>query len=96
LTFDIEGMGALNGDLSKIELYYRLGARQMLIAYNLNNDAGGGPAFSVTALFHERYCAVSTPGSQVAATIQRIGSGSHCPALVRTTKERWSSGNLAK
>lgn len=24
LTFDIEGMGALNGDLSMIELYYRL------------------------------------------------------------------------
>jgi membrane dipeptidase len=42
LTFDIEGMGALNGDLSMIELYYRLGVRQMLIAYNLNNDAGGG------------------------------------------------------
>ena len=42
LTFDIEGMGALNGDLSMVELYYRLGVRQMLIAYNLNNDAGGG------------------------------------------------------
>jgi membrane dipeptidase len=42
LTYDIEGMGALNGDLSMIELYYRLGVRQMLIAYNLNNDAGGG------------------------------------------------------
>jgi membrane dipeptidase len=42
LTFDIEGMGALNGDLSMVGLYYRLGVRQMLIAYNLNNDAGGG------------------------------------------------------
>ncbi len=42
LTFDIEGMGALNGDVSMVELYYRLGVRQMLIAYNLNNDAGGG------------------------------------------------------
>jgi membrane dipeptidase len=42
LTFDIEGMGALNGDISMVELYYRLGVRQMLIAYNLNNDAGGG------------------------------------------------------
>jgi membrane dipeptidase len=42
LTFDIEGMGSLNGDLALVELYYRLGVRQMLIAYNLNNDAGGG------------------------------------------------------
>jgi membrane dipeptidase len=42
VTFDIEGMGSLNGDLSMVELYYRLGVRQMLIAYNLNNDAGGG------------------------------------------------------
>jgi membrane dipeptidase len=42
VTYDLEGMGALNGDLSMVELYYRLGVRQMLIAYNLNNDAGGG------------------------------------------------------
>jgi membrane dipeptidase len=42
VTYDIEGMGALNGDLAMVELYYRLGVRQMLIAYNLNNDAGGG------------------------------------------------------
>jgi membrane dipeptidase len=35
-------MGALNGDLSLVELYYRLGVRQMAIAYNRNNDAGGG------------------------------------------------------
>jgi len=42
LTYDIEGMGALNGDLSMVEFYYRQGVRQMLIAYNINNDAGGG------------------------------------------------------
>lgn len=42
LTYDIEGMGSLNGDLAMVEMYYRLGVRQMLIAYNLNNDAGGG------------------------------------------------------
>ena len=40
VDFDIEGMGSLNGDVSMVELYYRLGVRQMLIAYNLNNDAG--------------------------------------------------------
>lgn len=42
VTFDIEGMRALNSDLAIVETYYRLGVRQMLIAYNLNNDAGGG------------------------------------------------------
>ncbi|MFM7786344.1 MAG: dipeptidase [Gammaproteobacteria bacterium] len=42
ITFDIEGMGALNGELALVELYYRLGVRQMAIAYNRNNAAGGG------------------------------------------------------
>jgi len=42
VTFNIEGMGALNETLSLVELYYRLGVRQMLIAYNANNAAGGG------------------------------------------------------
>jgi membrane dipeptidase len=42
VTFDIEGMRALNSNLAMVETYYRLGVRQMLIAYNLNNDAGGG------------------------------------------------------
>ena len=32
ITFDIEGMSALNGELSLVELYYRLGVRQMAIA----------------------------------------------------------------
>jgi membrane dipeptidase len=35
-------MRALNGNLAMVETYYRLGVRQMLIAYNLNNDAGVG------------------------------------------------------
>ncbi len=42
VSFDLEGMGALNGDVGMVDLYYRLGVRQMLIAYNLNNLAGGG------------------------------------------------------
>ncbi len=42
ITFDLEGMGALNGDAVMVSLYYRLGVRQMLIAYNRNNLAGGG------------------------------------------------------
>ena len=42
IGFDIEGMRALNEDVSMVALYYELGVRQMLIAYNLNNAAGGG------------------------------------------------------
>ena len=42
VTFDIEGMGALDGRIEMIEFYHRLGVRQMLFAYNRNNRAGGG------------------------------------------------------
>jgi membrane dipeptidase len=40
--FDIEGGGALNGQLEMVELYRDLGVRWMLIAYNRNNRLGGG------------------------------------------------------
>lgn len=40
--FDIEGAGAIDDQLSMIALYYDLGVRWMLIAYNLNNRVGGG------------------------------------------------------
>ncbi len=42
LSFDIEGMNALNGDLNMVSVYHALGVRQMLFAYNLNNAAAGG------------------------------------------------------
>ncbi|GGJ65032.1 membrane dipeptidase [Sphingopyxis bauzanensis] len=40
--FDIEGMNALGEQASLVHLYYDLGVRWMLIAYNRNNPAGGG------------------------------------------------------
>lgn len=42
IAFDIEGGTALDGDLSRVEAYYRLGVRWMLIAYNRDNALGGG------------------------------------------------------
>lgn len=42
IAFDIEGANMLAGQVSMVPLYYRLGVRQMLFAYNLNNEAGGG------------------------------------------------------
>jgi membrane dipeptidase len=40
--FDLEGADALDGNIEMISLYYRLGVRQMLFAYNRNNRFGGG------------------------------------------------------
>lgn len=42
VAFDIEGMNALCDSIDLVEVYYRLGVRQMCIAYNANNFAGGG------------------------------------------------------
>jgi membrane dipeptidase len=42
ICFDLEGAALLGGQLSMIEMYYDLGVRWMLIAYNRNNDVGGG------------------------------------------------------
>ncbi len=40
--FDIEGANALGDQTSLVELYYDLGVRWMLLAYNRGNRAGGG------------------------------------------------------
>lgn len=58
ISFDIEGMNALGGDVNMVEVYHSLGVRQMLFAYNLTNEAAGGchdidielTAFGVEAL----------------------------------------------
>lgn len=42
ICFDIEGGSALNDTLSMVELYYELGVRWMLMAYNKTNSLGGG------------------------------------------------------
>jgi membrane dipeptidase len=42
IFFDIEGMNAVADQLSMIQLYYDLGVRWMLVAYNRHNPAGGG------------------------------------------------------
>jgi membrane dipeptidase len=42
IVFDIEGMCALGGQPSLVRLYYQLGVRWMLVAYNHANAAGGG------------------------------------------------------
>ncbi len=70
LTFDIEGMGALNGDLAMVATYYRLGVRQMLIAYNRNNDAGGG--------CHDQDTGLTDFGRAVIGEMNRVGMVVDC------------------
>jgi len=42
IAFDLEGSDPLLGNLNMISLYYDLGVRQMLLAYNKDNPASGG------------------------------------------------------
>ena len=42
IAFDLEGSEPLLGNLNLISLYYELGVRQMLLAYNKDNRASGG------------------------------------------------------
>jgi membrane dipeptidase len=65
ITFDLEGMDALNGDPSMVALYYRLGVRQMLTAYNKNNLAGGG--------CHDQDTGLTAFGRRVIAEMNRVG-----------------------
>jgi membrane dipeptidase len=42
VVFDVEGMVPVQDDTSRVQILYELGVRWMLIAYNRNNEAGGG------------------------------------------------------
>lgn len=70
ITFDLEGMSALNGDANMVSLYYRLGVRQMLIAYNRNNLAGGG--------CHDDDHGLTEFGRRVIAEMNRVGMVVDC------------------
>jgi len=73
VAFDLEGMNALNGDIGMVDLYYRLGVRQMLFAYNRNNLAGGG--------CHDEDIGLTDFGRAVVREMNRVGmvvDCSHC------------------
>jgi membrane dipeptidase len=48
--FGIEGGSALDGQLDRVEKFYNLGVRWMLIAYNRSNLLGGGCSDDDTGL----------------------------------------------
>jgi membrane dipeptidase len=73
VTFDIEGMNALDGRVEMVEFYHRLGVRQMLFAYNCNNLAGGG--------CHDEDSGLTAFGREVIDEMNRLGmfvDVSHC------------------
>ncbi len=73
VTFDLEGMNALDGSVDMVSFYYALGVRQMLVAYNRNNQAGGG--------CHDTDAGLTAFGRAVIAEMNRVGmliDCSHC------------------
>ncbi|MBS0421293.1 MAG: membrane dipeptidase [Proteobacteria bacterium] len=63
--FDIEGANAIGEQLSLIELYYDLGVRWMLLAYNRNNRVAGGCQDEDTGL--------TSFGRQALLEMERVG-----------------------
>lgn len=73
IAFDIEGANALNGDAGMVDVFYRLGVRQMLFAYNRNNLAAGG--------CHDEDAGLTAFGRDVLSEMNRVGmvvDCSHC------------------
>ena len=77
LSFDIEGMNALNGDINMVSAYHALGVRQMLFAYNLNNTAAGG--------CHDTDTGLTEFGRQVVHEMNRVGMIVDCSHAAYTT-----------
>ena len=77
LSFDIEGMNALNDDLNMISVYHALGVRQMLFAYNLNNTAAGG--------CHDQDTGLTEFGRAVVQEMNRVGMIVDCSHAAYTT-----------
>lgn len=70
ICFDIEGGNALNGNINLVEVYYELGVRWMLIAYNKNNLLGGG--------CQDVDCGLTDFGRQVINEMARVGMVTCC------------------
>ncbi len=80
IAFDIEGMAALDGRIEMVRLYHDLGVRQMLFAYNLNNQAGGG--------CHDEDSGLTDFGRRVVAEMNVVGMLVDCSHTgYRTTME---------
>jgi membrane dipeptidase len=80
VTFDIEGMNVLGGNLDMVEVLHDLGVRQMLFAYNRNNLAGAG--------CHGEDVGLTPFGRDVVREMNRVGMIVDCThSGYRTTME---------
>jgi membrane dipeptidase len=80
VSFDLEGMNALDGNADMVNAYYELGVRQMLFAYNLNNLVGGG--------CHDADTGLTALGRAVIREMNRVGMLVDCShTAYRTTME---------
>jgi len=80
VSFDIEGMNALDGDINMLSVYHALGVRQMLFAYNLNNEAAGG--------CHDTDRGLTDFGRSIMREMNRLGIIVDCShASLQTTLE---------
>ena len=70
VAYDLEGMDALNGDVGMVDVYYKLGVRQMLFAYNRNNLAGSG--------CHDEDIGLTPFGRDVIREMNRVGMVVDC------------------
>lgn len=66
VTFDIEGGRAVEAHPGLVEVFYRLGVRWMLIAYNQANRLGGGCQDAVD-------CGLTEYGRRVIDEMERVG-----------------------
>lgn len=66
VNFNLQGTNALEGNIDLVEVFYQLGVRQMLMAYNKKNRVGDG--------CHERTDAgLSLFGQELVAEMNRVG-----------------------
>lgn len=70
IAFDLEGTEPLDGNLDMISLYYELGVRQMLMAYNKNNRGGAGCQGEDTGL--------TEFGKEIVKEMNRVGMVVDC------------------
>ena len=78
--FDIEGTNAIADQPSLVQMYYDLGVRWMLLAYNQNNRVGGGCQDEDTGL--------TAYGREVIAEMERVGMQVCCSHTgYRTVRE---------
>lgn len=77
VTFDIEGGTAIDDELGLIRLYWDLGVRWMLVAYNRNNRLGGGCYDEDTGL--------TAFGRAVQDEMERLGMAVCCSHTGRRT-----------